>query len=124
MIARIWFGKTKDSASDEYFDYLEKTGIKDSSSTEGNRGVYVLRRVEDGISEFLFITLWDSFEDIKKFAGQDIEKAVYYPDDKKYLLELEPHVKHFEVLLASKDGNSYNEGSISRLVKYTRGIKI
>jgi hypothetical protein len=53
-----------------------------------------------------------------------MEKAVYYPDDKKYLIELKPHVKHFEVLLASKGGNSYNEGSLSRLMKYARGIKI
>ena len=45
MIARIWHGKTKDSAGDEYFDYLEKTGIKDSLSTEGNRGVYVWSRM-------------------------------------------------------------------------------
>jgi heme-degrading monooxygenase HmoA len=86
--------------------------------------VYVLRRVEDGISEFLFITLWDSIEAIKKFAGQDVEKAVYYPDDVKYLLELNPHVKHFEVLLASKGRNSYNEGSLPRLMKYMKGIKI
>lgn len=124
MIARIWFGKTLDSKSDEYFDYLEKTGIKDTSSTEGNRGVYVLRRKEDGISEFLFMTLWESREAIKKFAGQDMEKAVYYPDDDKFLIQLEPHVKHFEVLLASKDRNSYNEGSLPRLMRYMKGIKI
>ena len=124
MIARIWFGKTKDSSRDEYFDYLEKTGIRDTKCTEGNRGVYVLRRVKDGISEFLFITLWDSIEAVKKFAGQDVEKAVYYPEDSKYLLELDPLVKHFEVLLASKGRNSYNEGSFPRLMKYMKGIKI
>jgi hypothetical protein len=43
MIVRIWLGKTLNSTSDEYFNYLEKTGIKDTSSIEGNRGVYVLR---------------------------------------------------------------------------------
>jgi hypothetical protein len=68
--------------------------------------------------------LWDSIEAIKKFAGPNIEKAVYYPEDVKYLLELEPHVKHFEVLLASKGGNSYNEGSLPRWIKYMKGIKI
>ena len=44
--------------------------------------------------------------------------------DDKYLLELESHVKHFEVLLATKDGNSYNEDSLPKLMKYTRGTKI
>ncbi len=43
-------------------------------------------------------TLWESFESIRKFAGDDIEKARYYPDDKDYLLELKPHVTHYEVL--------------------------
>ena len=124
MIVRIWQGKTQATQSDEYFDYLEKTGIRDTACTEGNRGVYVLRRIEDGISEFLFITLWDSIESIKKFAGQDVEKAVYYPEDGRYLLEQEPHVKHFEVLLATKGGNSYNEGSLPRLMRYMKGIKI
>jgi heme-degrading monooxygenase HmoA len=121
MIVRIWRGKTKESTSDEYFDYLKKTGIKDTSSTEGNRGVYILRRVEDDTSEFLFITRWESIEAIKKFAGQDVTKAVYYPEDAEYLLEMEPHVEHFEVLLASGGGNSYNEENVSRWTKYMKG---
>jgi heme-degrading monooxygenase HmoA len=124
MIARIWHGRTLDSLGNEYFDYVKKTGIKELRSTEGNRGVYVLRRVEDGISELWLISMWDSFEAIKKFAGPEVEKAVYFPEDEKYLLELEPYVQHFEVLLASKGHNSYNEGSLPRLIKYMKGIRI
>jgi hypothetical protein len=33
-----------------------------------------------------------------KFAGDDIEVARYYPEDEDFLLELEPHVVHHEVL--------------------------
>lgn len=124
MIIRIWQGKTRAAQSDEYFDYLKKTGIRDTSQTEGNRGVYVSKRIEGDISEFLFITLWDSIEAIKKFAGRDVEKAVYYPEDARYLLALEPRVKHFEVLLDSKGFNSYNEWSLPRLMRYMKGIKI
>jgi heme-degrading monooxygenase HmoA len=61
-------------------------------STRGNRGVYTLRRVADGQCEFLLLTLWDSWEAIKAFAGPDYGKAVYYPEDEKFLLSLEPHV--------------------------------
>jgi len=102
MIARIWRGRTSDSLADEYFEYIKRTGIKGYRSTEGNRGVYALRRIENGEAEFLLITLWDSFDAIKKFSGSDLEKAVYFPEDKKYLLELEPKVRHFEVLLDSQ----------------------
>ena len=45
------------------------------------------------------LPLWDSFESIKAFAGPEYEKAVYYPEDKKFLLKLDPRVTHFEVLV-------------------------
>lgn len=99
MIARIWHGVTPESKGDEYFNYIMETGAKDYRSTEGNRGVYVLRHIRDGQAEFLLISLWDSFDAIRKFAGQDFEKAVYYYSrDKEFLLELEPNVVHYEVL--------------------------
>ncbi len=34
-----------------------------------------------------------------KFAGDDIEKTHFLPKDREYLLELEPQVKHFDVIL-------------------------
>jgi heme-degrading monooxygenase HmoA len=58
----------------------------------------VLRRVYDDKVEFLLITLWDSWNAIKAFAGEDYEKAVYYPEDEKFLMQLDPHVLHYEVL--------------------------
>jgi heme-degrading monooxygenase HmoA len=99
MIARIWHGilKTK-SEADEYADYVMQTGVKGAQATEGNRGVYVLKHVDEQRAEFLFISLWESFDAIRRFAGEDMENAVYHPRDKEFLLELEPKVKHFEVL--------------------------
>ena len=98
MIARIWRGVTRLVDKDTYYDYLHKTGLSEYKETQGNRGVRVLRRVYDDKVEFLLITLWDSWDAIKSFAGQDYEKAVYYPEDKKYRLGLDPHVTHYEVL--------------------------
>jgi len=46
------------------------------------------------------ISLWECFDAIRKFAGPEIEKAVYYPKDKEFLLELDPHVLHYEVVVA------------------------
>lgn len=99
MIARVWRGVTNAEKADQYYDYLMRTGVKDYSQTAGNRGVQVLRRVGEGQAEFLLISFWDSFESIRRFAGEDIERAVYYPEDKDYLLTLEPKVTHYEVLL-------------------------
>jgi heme-degrading monooxygenase HmoA len=99
MIARIWHGVTPEPKSDEYHDYLMRTGVKEVGAKQGNLGVYVLRRVHDKQAEFLFVSLWESFDAIRKFAGTDIEKAVYYPEDKEFLVELEPNVYHYEVLV-------------------------
>jgi heme-degrading monooxygenase HmoA len=98
MIARIWRGFTREVDKDTYFEYLKKTGLPDYASIPGNRGVWVLRRVREGKAEFTLISLWESYEAIKRFAGADYEKAVYYPEDKRFLLEMEPHVAHYEVL--------------------------
>jgi heme-degrading monooxygenase HmoA len=102
MIARIWHGVTPVAQSDEYVEYLNKSGLADYRATEGNRGVYLLRRVEGDQAHFLTLTFWDSKEAIREFAGEDIEKARYYPEDGEFLIELEPLVKHYEVLVSPK----------------------
>jgi heme-degrading monooxygenase HmoA len=102
MIARFWRGITPKSKADEYLAYLEATGLKEYRVTEGNRGVYVFRRIENDRAIFLLLSLWDSYDAIKRFAGPDLEKAVYYPEDKKFLLELEPNVVHYEILVQPK----------------------
>ena len=58
----------------------------------------MLRRIKQDRAEFTFISLWDSFEAIRRFAGEDYEKAHYYPEDRDFLIELEPFVDHYEVL--------------------------
>lgn len=98
MIARIWHGETPPEKADEYLDYLTRTGVSDYRATEGNRGAYVLRRVEDGRAHFLTVSFWDSMEKVKAFAGPDPDVARYYPEDEGFLLEFEPTVAHYEVV--------------------------
>jgi heme-degrading monooxygenase HmoA len=98
LIARIWHGSTQAARADEYLAYLERTGASECRATPGNRGVYVLRRIKQDRAEFTFISLWESVEAIRRFAGEDYEKAHYYPEDRDFLLELEPFVEHYDVL--------------------------
>ncbi|MBI4418287.1 MAG: antibiotic biosynthesis monooxygenase [Ignavibacteriales bacterium] len=97
MIARLWHGVTRADAVNEYLEYLNKTGIPGYRQTPGNNGVSVLVRTEGGKAHFLLISLWDSYDDIRKFAGDDYERARYYPEDSKWLLEREPNVVHYDV---------------------------
>jgi heme-degrading monooxygenase HmoA len=98
MIARIWRGTVRESDQDTYLAYLQETGLKEYADTPGNRGVHTLRHVADGKCEFLLLTFWESWDAIKAFAGPDYEKAVYYPEDEKFLLDRHPKVEHFEVV--------------------------
>jgi hypothetical protein len=36
-------------------------------------------------------------EAVKAFAGENPERSVYYPDDERYLVEMEALVRHYEV---------------------------
>lgn len=98
MIARVWSGKTKLRNADEYQNYLMITGVPGYENTDGNQGVILLRRDGMETAEFTLISLWDSEESIRGFAGQDVATAVYYPKDENYLLNLEAHATHFEVV--------------------------
>ncbi|MGE5251145.1 MAG: antibiotic biosynthesis monooxygenase [Bacteroidota bacterium] len=100
MIARIWHGRTTVGKADAYMkEYFLKTGLADYEATEGNLGVLVLRKDEAGEADFLLLTLWESEAAIRKFAGEDINKARYYPEDAKYFTEMEENVSHYDVLI-------------------------
>src|SRR5918997_6753794 len=120
MIAGIWHGVTAAAKSDEYLDYLNETGVPDYRATEGNLGVYVLRRIESERAHFLTLSLWESMEVIKGFAGADPEKARYYPEDEEFLLEFEPTVEHYEVLTSPTTRTSHvSDPSVcSELTRY------
>lgn len=98
MIARIWHGEVPIEKAGSYYKYLKSTGLKDYRATNGNLDVKVLRRTKHGKCHYMIISVWDSFESIKKFAGEDFEKAQYYPKDKEYLLEFEETVGHYELV--------------------------
>ena len=100
MIARSWHGAVPRERAEAYHAYLLQTGVPDLRATPGNQGVYVMRRTEGELAHFLMISLWDSLESIRAFAGDDVERARYYAEDSDFLLELAPTVTHYEVLEA------------------------
>ena len=92
MIARTWRGATSLADGDRYHEYLSATGVAECRRSEGNRGVYVLRRDTGGLAEFLFVSLWDSLDSVRQFAGSEPERAVFFPEDDGFLVEREDAV--------------------------------
>jgi heme-degrading monooxygenase HmoA len=98
MILRIWHGRTHREHADEYAEFLRRRAIPDYRSVPGNLDVLVVRRDEGDVTHFLTLTRWVSEEAIAAFAGADLLRAKYYPEDPGFLLELEPEVQHFTVV--------------------------
>ena len=101
MIARIWHGKTKAEDFEAYTAVINKLAIPDYKKTKGFVGLTFLRQIKKNEAHFNLITFWENLEVIKNFAGEDYEKAKYYPEDDNYLLEFEEYVQHHEVFAAT-----------------------
>jgi heme-degrading monooxygenase HmoA len=98
MIARTWTGTVRRFDADEYAEYIRETGFAEYGQTLGNRGVWMLRRDEGERTEFITLSLWESEDAIRSFAGDDIEAAVLYPEDERYLIGGGSAVAHYEVV--------------------------
>lgn len=97
MIARIWEGKTKLDHLDKYEDFMKSRAIPDYSKTTGFVKLMFLKHTDKKFAYFKLITVWESLEVIKNFAGEDYEIAKYYPEDQKYLIDFPEKVTHFEI---------------------------
>jgi hypothetical protein len=97
VIARVWRGATLAEDGDAYAAYLEETGMRETRDIPGSRGTLVLRRVRGGYAEFETILLFETMEDVRGFAGDELDAAVFFELDDKYLVERELDVRHYEV---------------------------
>ena len=101
-VARVWHGRVPDARAEEYYAYLKSAGITKLEQIAGNLGVDVLTRSHDGVTEFIVVSYWRSLDDIKAYAGADIEKTHNLSRDSEFLLELEPTVRHLTVRLSDR----------------------
>lgn len=94
----MWRGVVRREDAAEYAEYIDRTGMTEYRSTPGNQGAWMLRRDDGDRSEIITFSLWDSRDSIQAFAGEDIEQAVFYPEDDRFLVERELTVRHYEVV--------------------------
>ena len=97
MIARIWNGAVPASKADAYLDLMRRIALPEYLATPGNRGAWCLCHAEAEVSHFQMLTFWDDADAIRRFAGDDYSLAKYYDFDSNYLIEMEAHVRHYDV---------------------------
>jgi heme-degrading monooxygenase HmoA len=97
VIARIWRGAVRSEDTVEYVEYVRETGIDHYRSTPGNLGAWILHRAVGERTEIVTFSLWESMDAVRAFAGDEPSRAVYYPEDDRFLVERGLTVEHYEV---------------------------
>jgi heme-degrading monooxygenase HmoA len=97
MIVRIWRGQATNAKADAYFRHVTGTVFPSLKRLAGHCGAWLLRRQVDGQTEFLALTLWESLDSIRAFAGDDVATAIVEPEAHAVLADFDDFARHYEV---------------------------
>jgi heme-degrading monooxygenase HmoA len=97
-IVRIWRGRATPAKAASYVQHVVERVFPSLTGIQGHRGAYLLRRETEGQVEFLAVTLWESTQAVRAFAGEQISRAVVEPEARAALIEYDDFVRHFEVI--------------------------
>lgn len=100
MIARLWRCIAAAEKVPDYMAHFEQAVLPEIKQIEGFQQAYILRRtLEDDGVELTVVTMWESFDAIRAFAGDNIERAVVAPEAQAVLRSFDPTVTHYEVAM-------------------------
>ena len=110
MIARLWRGQATAATAETYRRHAIEHVFPALAGLDGHRGAWLLRReIDDGV-EFLVMTLWNSLDAIRAFAGDDIATAVVEPEARAVLVAADDFARHFEVAHVTGDPGGQDDG--------------
>ena len=100
MIGRIWHGWTRPENADEYERLLKEEifpGIA-GKNVSGYRGIQLFRGpVDDGEVEFVTIMRFDSWDAVRRFSGEDHERAYVPRKAREVLARFDERSRHYEI---------------------------
>lgn len=99
MILRSWRGRTTLADAEAYLAFLRGTIVPELEAL-GSPGAYVLRRDHADTAEFQVLSLWESMEAVRRFAGPEPERAVIPAEGARLLVEFDAEAAHYDVLHA------------------------
>jgi len=101
MISRHWTGICRRDRADAYIHHLRSETFPVLTTIAGFVRASILKRDVEGGIEFQIITVWESLEAIKSFAGEDTEAAVVPLVAQAMMFEFDARALHYEVVLTS-----------------------
>jgi heme-degrading monooxygenase HmoA len=106
VIVRAFHATATAAGADAYREHFTRSVLPDLQRIDGYQGAYVLRREHDGHVELQVLTLWDSLEAIRRFAGANLDHAVVEPAAQAVLASYDPTVTHHDVVVDAVDANT------------------
>ena len=79
-ILRMWRARSTPDKSGEYVQHATSRVCPTLRAIAAHRGAYLLRRAVGGAVELVVLTIWESMESVRKFAGDEPEQAVVEPE--------------------------------------------
>ena len=95
MIARLWRGYSTQEKANGYRVMLLRQILPHINKSDGYRGSFVLERQNNGEIEFLIITLWESLDAVRQFAGPKYERAVIHEEAAAFLTRYDAESIHY-----------------------------
>ncbi len=103
MIGRMWRGRTDTDQADAYEAVFRGVVLPEIRGVDGCRGAYLLRRDDADGAEFVSLTLFDSLDAVRAFAGEDYESAVISDEAAAVLREYDTTAQHFTIVVTPND---------------------
>ncbi len=103
MVVRSWRGYAAASESQAYPKLLLQSVRPKLEQLAGFQGLYLFRRQGQEEVEFCVLTLWESMDAVRAFAGDQPEQAVVEPEARAVLVRFDASVSHYEVLAAPRE---------------------
>jgi hypothetical protein len=94
MIARTWHGYTSAQNAEAYDQLLRTKILPGIHRIAGYRGAHLLRRDLGQEVEFITITMWDSMDAVREFAGG--HGSVVPPEAQKLLARYDAEAVHYQ----------------------------
>jgi len=98
MVVRTWRGQTTRDNRDAYVRHVTQNVFPKLKSISGHRGAYLLQKESKDRVEFLVLTMWESMQAVRAFAGKNVDQAVVEPEARAVLAEFDVFVNHYELV--------------------------
>jgi heme-degrading monooxygenase HmoA len=100
VISRHWRGTCRREQAEAYVDHLRGQTVPALANIAGFVRASILRREVEKGTEFQVVTVWESLDAIRAFAGPDPEAAVVPAMVQEMMVEFEARATHYEVVPA------------------------